>query len=190
MRIEFATDQLQRLISTPFFPRDPKEQRELLKACMTAGTEKVLTSSIDDIVRTAESQVTAATIYRAIESNRKLEYWSPSFPIAKPKTDVPDMTAEELDQLPDYVSGLPKNPSRRADALAAWRIAGPKGLNEWRRESLRAKPNPHGANPLRGARERRYEALLEQMGGPVDPIKAKDLKSGASLAKDDYHGDY
>ncbi len=139
MRIEFASEQLQRLINTPFFPRDPKEQRELLKACLSASTEKILACAIDDISKTAESQVTAATIYRAIDSNKKQDYWRPEFPLSRPKVDVPDMSAEQLDELPNYVSGLPTNPSRRAEALAAWDLGGPKGLNQWRQESLRAK---------------------------------------------------
>ena len=48
------------------------------------------------------------------------------------ESEMARLTAEELDKLPIYSTGLPKNPQARRDALAAWRMGGAKGLNQWR----------------------------------------------------------
>jgi hypothetical protein len=48
--------------------------------------------------------------------------------------DVAELSAEELDKLPNYLSGLPTSPILRAEALEAWKEGGLSGLNKWRRE--------------------------------------------------------
>lgn len=56
--------------------------------------------------------------------------------------DVSDMTAEELDRLPNYLSGLPTNPVARAEALEAWKEGGPRGLNDWRQARIQNLHKP------------------------------------------------
>ena len=70
------------------------------------------------------------------------------------RIDICDMTSEELDELPNYYSGLPTNQAVRAEALQAWREGGPKGLNRWRcereqrlRNSRRSSGNQSPVNP-------------------------------------------
>jgi hypothetical protein len=41
-------------------------------------------------------------------------------------------TTEELDKMPNFLSGLPTNPGARKEALEAYDEGGPRGLNEWR----------------------------------------------------------
>ena len=38
--------------------------------------------------------------------------------------DVAELSAEELDKLPNYLSGLPTSPILRAEALEAWKEGG------------------------------------------------------------------
>lgn len=42
------------------------------------------------------------------------------------------MTSSELDEVQNYISGLPANARAREDALKAWRAGGPAALNAWR----------------------------------------------------------
>ena len=54
-------------------------------------------------------------------------------------TEVWQMTAAELDRIPNYLSGLPTNQNNRRDALEAWSGGGLKGLTDWRAEKRTAE---------------------------------------------------
>ena len=45
-----------------------------------------------------------------------------------------EMTAGELDEIPNFMSGLPLNEKLRDEALKAWRAGGLEKLNAWRVE--------------------------------------------------------
>ena len=66
------------------------------------------------------------------------------------RRDICDLSSEELDQLPNYVSGLPTNPELRAEALAAWSEGGPRGLNNWRQARIQNLRKP-GKNRMTSA---------------------------------------
>jgi hypothetical protein len=61
-----------------------------------------------------------------------------------------NLTSEELDKIPNFLSGLPTDPARRAGALDAWRKGGPKGLNDWRISTAPQKPLKRKEEPYHG----------------------------------------
>ncbi len=141
-----AMKQLERLSGLDFFPRSEDQGaalRELRVALESASTVEIAAKVTTNWLANYGETPKPSDIRLAIKTeNERGQYWKPEWankPLAtpQPKKNIWDMTADEIDALPDYESGLPTGKVPREHALAAWKKGGLKAFEEWRSEHTR-----------------------------------------------------
>lgn len=141
-----AHGQIARMTGLDFFPLDELAVDELVQALATSDTEEIAKYVVDDWLAGQSSRPTPADLHRIVsDENQRRKPQRLGF-TPNPKNwdgDLTKLSAEQLDNLPSFLSGLPTNPKARAEALDAWRTGGPKGLNDWRNEKTRRMEKAH-----------------------------------------------
>jgi hypothetical protein len=148
-----AQAQMERMMQLDFGPKGREQRQEVLAALCQARTAAICQMAVSDWMGSENAKFPKPGQIRAIiaslnvtetqvaEDARRSQEWARDAKLyAGKRREVWEMTAEELDGMANFQSGLPTEKSRRAAALEAWRQGGPKGLNDWRVATAEKRP--------------------------------------------------
>jgi hypothetical protein len=139
-----AQHQLERMMQLDFGPRGREQRQEVLRLMCQSRTVMICAAAVTSWMDSGNTKfpkpgqlgeiITSLNVQhdQAVESEQRHRDFVEGSRSNGRRKEVWELTAEELDKIPNLLSGLPTSMAPRKAALDAWRRGGPKALNEWR----------------------------------------------------------